>query len=114
MILQGSSWRGPAAEEWDMWAREVCSSRFGGHISMLPSEYINKQVPVTQLQQFEPVVRDFEHYPNLAGTHWYATDYPHVEGGKESKMRMYEQIAPPGIDTVEKFFVKNAKPLLTE
>ncbi len=114
MIEQGSSWLGPAAESLDMWARDVYYNRLKDHISLLPSQYIDRQVRVTPFNDFEPVARDFERYPNLANTYCYATDYPHVEGGKESKRKMYEQVAPLGPDIVQKFFVGNAELLLPE
>jgi predicted TIM-barrel fold metal-dependent hydrolase len=114
MIEQGSSWLGAAAESMDLWARDVYFNRLKDHISMLPSEYINRQVRVTPFNDFEPVARDFERYPNLADSYCYATDYPHVEGGKDSKLKMYEQVAPLGSEIVEKFFVKNADLLLPE
>lgn len=114
MIEQGSSWLGPAAESMDMWARDVYYNRLKDHISMLPSEYINRQVRVTPFNDFEPVARDFERYPNIADSYCYATDYPHVEGGKESKLKMYDQIAPLGTEVVEKFFVRNAELLLPD
>lgn len=40
------------------------------------------------------------------------TDYPHVEGGKESKRKLYEQLTPLGDDVVGKFFVTNGELLL--
>jgi predicted TIM-barrel fold metal-dependent hydrolase len=60
------------------------------------------------------VARDFERYPNIADAYCYATDYPHVEGGKDSKMKLYEQISPLGTEIVEKFFVSNAALLLPD
>jgi predicted TIM-barrel fold metal-dependent hydrolase len=114
MIEQGSSWLGPAADSLDMWARDVYYNRLKDHISMLPSEYINRQVRVTPFNDFEPVARDFERYPRIADSYCYATDYPHVEGGKESKARMFDQVAPLGTEIVEKFFVKNAELLLPD
>ncbi|HEY0229365.1 MAG TPA: amidohydrolase family protein [Mycobacterium sp.] len=114
MIEQGASWLGPAAESLDMWARDVYAARLKDHISMLPSQYINRQVRVTPFNDFEPVARDFERYPNIANAYCYATDYPHVEGGRDSKIRMYEQISPLGTEIVEKFFVSNAALLLPE
>ena len=114
MIEQGSSWLGPAADNLDMWARDVYYNRLKDHISMLPSEYINRNVRVTPFNDFEPVARDFERYPNLADAYCYATDYPHVEGGKESKYRLYDQIAHLGDDIAEKFFVTNAGLILPD
>jgi predicted TIM-barrel fold metal-dependent hydrolase len=114
MIEQGSSWLGPTADSLDMWARDVYYNRLKDHISMLPSEYINRNVRVTPFNDFEPVARDFERYPNLADTYCYATDYPHVEGGKESKQRLFDQIAHLGDEVVEKFFVTNAELILPD
>jgi predicted TIM-barrel fold metal-dependent hydrolase len=114
MIEQGSSWLGPAADSLDMWARDVYYKRLESHISMLPSEYINRNVRVTPFNDFEPVARDFARYPNLADTFCYATDYPHVEGGKQSKEKMYVQVAALGEEIVEKFFVRNAELILPE
>ncbi|WP_236787745.1 amidohydrolase family protein [Amycolatopsis sp. GM8] len=112
MIEQGSSWLGPAAENLDMWARDVYHNRLKNHISMLPSEYINRNVRVTPFNDFEPVAQDFRRYPNVADSYCYATDYPHVEGGKESKQKMYDQIAPLGAEIAEKFFVTNSELLM--
>ena len=112
MIEQGSSWLGPAADNLDMWARDVYYNRLKGHISMLPSEYINRQIRVVPFNDFEPVAQDFQRYPQIADSYCYATDYPHVEGGKESKQKMYDQLVPLGEEILEKFFVSNGELLL--
>lgn len=114
MIEQGSSWLGPAADNLDMWARDVYYNRLKSHISMLPSQYINRQVRVVPFNDFEPVARDFQRYPQIADAYCYATDYPHVEGGKESKQKLYAQLAPLGEDILEKFFVTNGQLLMPE
>jgi predicted TIM-barrel fold metal-dependent hydrolase len=114
MIEQGSSWLGPAADNLDMWARDVYAARLRPFISMLPSEYINRNVRVTPFNEFEPVRRDFERYPNLSDCYCYSTDYPHVEGGKDSKQLMYAQVAPLGETVTEKFFAANARLLLPD
>jgi predicted TIM-barrel fold metal-dependent hydrolase len=114
MIEQGSSWLGPAADSLDMWARDVYYNRLKGHISMLPSEYISRNVRVTPFNDFEPVAADFTRYPHLADSYCYATDYPHVEGGKESKQKMHDQLAHLGDGILEKFFATNAELLMPE
>ncbi len=76
---------------------------------MKPSQYINRNVRVTPFNEFEPVRRDFERYPHLSDTYCYSTDYPHVEGGKDSKRLMHEQVAALGEEIVAKFFVTNAE-----
>jgi predicted TIM-barrel fold metal-dependent hydrolase len=109
MIEQGSSWLGPCAENLDMWAADVYAERLKPFISMKPSQYVNRNVRVTPFNEFEPVRRDFERYPQLADAYCYSTDYPHVEGGRDSKRLMYEQVAPLGEEIVEKFFATNAE-----
>jgi predicted TIM-barrel fold metal-dependent hydrolase len=113
-IEQGSSWLGPLAEQLDMWARDVYSARLRPFISLLPSEYLARNVRVTPFNEFEPVDRDFERYPNLATCYCYSTDYPHVEGGKRSKALLYDKVAPLGDDVVEQFFVTNAELLMPD
>jgi predicted TIM-barrel fold metal-dependent hydrolase len=108
MIEQGCSWLGPVAENLDMWARDVYPVRLKSFISMLPSEYINRNVRVTPFNGLERVGREFERYAHLADSYCYSTDYPHVEGGNDSKRKMYEQVSPFGEEIVEKFFVTNA------
>jgi hypothetical protein len=78
----------------------------------LPSEYINRNVRVTPFNDFEPVAQDFQRYPQVADSYCYATDYPHVEGGKESKQKMYDQLPPLGEEIAEKIFVTNAELLM--
>jgi hypothetical protein len=39
----------------------------------------------------------------------YSADYPQVEGGKDSKRLMYEQVAPLGEEIVETFLATNAE-----
>ncbi|MDQ1396968.1 MAG: hypothetical protein QOG64_2227 [Acidimicrobiaceae bacterium] len=111
-IEQGSSWLGPLADQLDMWARDVYSVRLRPFISLLPSEYLARNVRVTPFNEFEPIDRDFQRYPELRDCYCYSTDYPHVEGGKQSKALMQEKLAPLGDDVVERFFVKNAQLLL--
>jgi predicted TIM-barrel fold metal-dependent hydrolase len=111
-IEQGSGWLGPLAEQLDMWARDVYAARLRPFISMPPSEYLARNVRVTPFNEFEPIERDLERYPQLRDCYCYSTDYPHVEGGKDSKAFLYEKIAPLGDDMVEKFFVTNSELLL--
>ena len=81
---------------------------------MLPSEYINRNVRVTPFNEFEPVAARLRALPGPADCYCYSTDYPHVEGGKDSKQLMYEQVAPLGETVTEKFFAANARLLLPD
>jgi predicted TIM-barrel fold metal-dependent hydrolase len=114
MIEQGSSWLGPAADHLDMWARDVYFRRLKPFLSMLPSDYINRNVRVTPFNDFEPIARDFERYQNISDSYCYSTDYPHMEGGQASKQTQYDRLKPLGQTVVEKFFLTNAKLLMPD
>lgn len=84
-----------------------------GQLAMKPSEYVARNIRVAPFH-FEPVDRIFEEKPELASVYVYGSDYPHIEGGKNSFQRMYDMVAPLGDDIVEKFFVTNGEWLLPE
>ena len=111
-IEQGASWLGPLAEQLDMWAHDVYAKRLQPFISMLPSEYLARNVRVTPFNEFEPIERDLARFPQVQECYCYSSDYPHVEGGKNSKALLYEKVAPLGDDVVERFFTTNAEWLL--
>ena len=114
VIELGSSWLGPMADNFDMWARDMYAARLAPFISKLPSDYLREQVRVTPFNEVEPVKEYLTRYPHLQECYCYSTDYPHVEGGKDSKRRMYEKLEPMGNEVVSKFFVKNAEFLFPE
>jgi hypothetical protein len=80
---------------------------------MKPSEYINRNVRVAPYD-WEPIEMYFDRYPQIADTYCFSTDYPHSEGGKHVKRRLYERLAPLGEETVRKFFVENGNLLLPD
>jgi predicted TIM-barrel fold metal-dependent hydrolase len=108
----GAHWLGALAETLDMWARDVYSTRLKPFISMLPSEYLARNVRVTPFNNIEPIDEHLRRYPHLVDCYCYSTDYPHIEGGLDSKRVLYDRVAPLGDDIVEKFFVTNAELLL--
>jgi predicted TIM-barrel fold metal-dependent hydrolase len=103
---------GPLAERLDLWA-DVWAPRLGKSLSMKPSEYINRNVRVAPYD-WEPIDTYFDRYPQIADTYCFSTDYPHSEGGKHVKHRLYERLAPLGEETVRKFFVENGDLLLPD
>lgn len=107
-----AQWVGPLAERLDLWEQQF-HKRFSGVLSMKPSEYINRNVRVGPFS-FENVRSYFEHYPYLSDVYSFSSDFPHVEGGKDSKNKFYENIAPLGEDIVRKFFVENPGTLLPD
>lgn len=112
IIELGASWLGPFAEHLDMWAQEVYKARFAPYLSMLPSEYLARNVRVTPFNTFEHIDTCIARYPKLVDCFCYSTDYPHVEGGKDSLRSAYDRVAPFGQEMVEKFFVRNAEWIL--
>lgn len=110
----GCTWFGPLAENLDMWASEVFAKRLERFISMKPSEYFARNVRVTPFNNFEPIERELERYPYLRDCYCYSSDYPHLEGGRNSKEVCYDRVAPLGEDIVDQFFVRNSQLLLPD
>lgn len=109
MIEVGSAWFGPLVESLDMWARDVYWKRLTPFISRLPSEYAVENIRVTPFNNFERPDDYMRRYPDLQRCFCYSSDYPHVEGGTDSKRKMYEKVAPLGEEVVRGFFVENAR-----
>lgn len=103
---------GPLAERLDLWERQF-HKRFTEVLTMKPSEYINRNVRIGPFC-FEDVRSYFEHYPHLSDVYCFSSDFPHVEGGKDSKNKFFENIAPLGEDILKKFFVDNPATLLPD
>jgi predicted TIM-barrel fold metal-dependent hydrolase len=111
-IELGAGWLGPLADNLDMWARDVYATRLKPFISMLPSEYLARNVRVTPFNNIEKVEDYMARYPHLQTSYCYSTDYPHIEGGTDIKRKFWERISPMGPDVAENFFARNAELLL--
>lgn len=111
VIELSASWVGPLAERLDMWVKEMFAHRFADTLSMAPSEYFARNIRVTPFF-FEPIARYFDQYPHLADVFCYSTDYPHFEGGNESKRVFAEKLSGVSADLRDKFFYRNATLLL--
>jgi predicted TIM-barrel fold metal-dependent hydrolase len=109
----GSSWLGPLAEHLDIWAAGPFRKRMSSILTMPPSAYIARNVRVTPFY-FEPIDVYLERHPTVLDCYCYSTDYPHQEGGVESKARLYAKVKPFGEDVVRKFFVTNGEWLLPD
>jgi predicted TIM-barrel fold metal-dependent hydrolase len=109
VIECGAQWVGPLAERLDMWAEQFASRL--SVLSMKPSEYMVRHVRITPFV-FEKVSTYFDRWPELIDIYAYSSDYPHVEGGRDSKGRFYDEISRFGDDVVNRFFYENAKTLL--
>ncbi len=106
-IEVGAGWLGPLAERLDMWA-QVFRKRLAGLLAMEPSAYIDRNVRVTPFE-FEPVDTYFERFPAVAHSFCFSSDYPHVEGGVDTKARQAGLLARLGDDIARKFFVTNGE-----
>ncbi|MFD6453133.1 amidohydrolase family protein [Nocardia sp. NPDC056541] len=110
LLEVGAYWVGPAARRMDMYIG-VFPGAAAAKFPLKPSEYIARNVRVSPFN-FEPVDRYFQDDPNLADVYCYSTDYPHVEGTKDSMSKMLAKVEPLGEEITTKFFRSNAEWLL--
>lgn len=106
----GAHWVGNAARRMDMYVK-VFPGAAAARFSMKPSEYIARNVRVSPFN-FEPVDQYIQDDPNLADVFCFSTDYPHVEGTKDSMKQMLARLQPLGQEITTKFFRTNAEWLL--
>jgi predicted TIM-barrel fold metal-dependent hydrolase len=105
-----SSWVPSTMERLDACTKALTKSE-RGHLSMKPSEFVRRNVRVNPMV-FEPVTTLLERHPDMADVFCFGSDYPHMEGGRDSLRRFYDMVAPLGDEMVEKFFVSNGEWLL--
>jgi predicted TIM-barrel fold metal-dependent hydrolase len=110
-IELSAGWVAPLAERLDWWAAGQFRSRLSGTLSLRPSEYIARNVRVTPFY-FEPVARYHDRDPALWPVYCYATDYPHVEGGKDSRKVLSDALASIPAEARDQFFGRNGELLL--
>ncbi|MFD5177074.1 amidohydrolase family protein [Nocardia sp. NPDC058379] len=110
LLEVGAHWVAPAARRMDMYV-DVFPGAAAAKFSLKPSEYIARNVRVSPFN-FEPVDRYFQDDPFFADVYCYSTDYPHVEGTKDSMNRMLAKLEPLGEEITTKFFRTNAEWLL--
>ena len=110
LLEVGGYWVAPAARRMDMYIK-VFPGAAAAKFPLKPSEYIARNVRVSPFN-FEPVDRYFQDDPSLADVYCYSTDYPHVEGTKDSMKNMLAKVEPLGEEITTKFFRTNAEWLL--
>ncbi|WP_219013939.1 amidohydrolase family protein [Streptomyces sp. NEAU-sy36] len=110
LLEVGAHWIAPAAQRMDMYV-DVFPGSFAARLPMKPSEYIARNVRISPFN-FEPIDRYIQNDPSLVDIYCYSTDYPHVEGTKDSMANMLAKVKPLGEDVTEKFFRTNAEWLL--
>ncbi len=116
VIEVGAWWLGPLMELLDLGHKQFCHlvrDWPGGKVlSKLPSDYIRSNVRVSTFF-FEDVDTYLDRY-DCKDVLCFATDYPHVEGGKTPFLDMYSKVKRFGPEIVEKLFVKNAEFILPD
>lgn len=103
-------WVGSAVRSMDMWV-DVFRGSSAAKLPMKPSEYVARNVRVSPFF-FEPVDRYLQDDPFMRDVLCYSSDYPHVEGGKNSLAIMRAKVDPLGEDVATKFFRTNAEWIL--
>jgi predicted TIM-barrel fold metal-dependent hydrolase len=103
-------WVGPLMEKMDLVAENMSATYFKT-LSVRPSEYVRRNVRVSPFH-FEPVNKYITRYPELADVLCYGSDYPHIEGGRDSRRVLTERLAPLGSSVLESYFVTNGEALL--
>jgi predicted TIM-barrel fold metal-dependent hydrolase len=104
-----AGWVGPFGQRMDDVIQQF-HSRYAD-FSMLPSERIRANVRVAPFP-FEPLNRYIDGHPWVSDVLCYGSDFPHKEGGVDSKRIYHDRLARLGNDVVRKFFRDNAQLLL--
>jgi predicted TIM-barrel fold metal-dependent hydrolase len=115
VIEVGAYWLGELLETLDFWhanAAKMFNVPGTYRLPELPSYYIKRNVRVTPFP-FEDVGRLLSRY-DVKDILTFSSDYPHVEGGKNTLRVLYDKVAPFGADVLEKFFVLNGEWLLPD
>ena len=111
-------WIGPMCDTMDIWHIRsetflATNDRDSKRLPMLPSEYVKRNIRSSAFD-FERVDTYIQRHPLMANVLCFASDYPHVEGGKDPMGNWYDMLEPLGSDVVEKFFVTNAEWVLSD
>ena len=112
VIELGAYWIGPLAKTLDLWYEnsQTFGDRAVDRLPHKPSHYIRQNVRVSPFH-FEKVDEYIEQY-DLEDVISYASDYPHIEGGKDPMDRFVARLERLGPEVMEKFFVTNGTYLL--
>ncbi|HEX7820854.1 MAG TPA: amidohydrolase family protein [Sphingobium sp.] len=106
----GAYWVGPLCDSMDLWYAQ------GGYglpdnpyarLPRTPSDYVKRNVRVGVFD-FEPVDKYITQY-GLEDVVCFASDYPHVEGGRDPMGSLVQKLAPLGDHIIRKVFVDNAQ-----
>jgi hypothetical protein len=113
-IELGAYWIGPLANTLDLWYEnnQAFGARSIDRLPEKPSYYIKRNVRVSAFP-FEKIDSYIEQY-GLEDVYCYASDYPHIEGGRYSMHAYSARLERLGPQLLEKFFVLNGALLLPD
>jgi predicted TIM-barrel fold metal-dependent hydrolase len=105
----GAHWVGPMAEHCDLMAEQF-AGRLSKTLSMRPSEYLRRSFRASVFD-FEHINLYFERY-NMPEVFCFATDFPHIEGGRQPMTELAERLNGFDDATFDNFFIHNAELLM--
>ncbi|MDT9600541.1 amidohydrolase family protein [Sphingosinicella rhizophila] len=109
VIEVGAYWVGPMAETLDLWHKNLGQFNKNVHrLPELPSTYLSSNVRISGFP-FEEIDVYLERHPYLADVLCFATDYPHIEGGKDIFNVTSAKLEKFGEEALYKYFVGNAE-----
>jgi predicted TIM-barrel fold metal-dependent hydrolase len=113
VIELGAYWVGPMMRTMDLWYRGMSGLAIASkRLPEPPSTYLKRNVRISVFP-WEDLGSYIDQY-GLEDVICFASDYPHLEGGRDMINQMYGKIAPYGAAMIEKFFATNGAFLLPE
>ena len=113
MIELGAYWVRSMLRAMDTWYASMRSFGIAGkRLPEPPSAYVRRNVRFSVFPWED--LASYIQGEGLADVICFASDYPHLEGGRDMINTMYHKIAPLGSEAVEKFFVTNGQWLLPD
>jgi hypothetical protein len=119
VLEYAAHWVAPLARMLDLWHdndqsighKDWGANFVGDRLPLRPSEYLARNVRVSPYD-FEPIDEYFELNRALDDVYCFASDYPHLEGGKDPMGKLAGRLERLGPGLIEKFFVTNGEWLL--
>ena len=112
VIELSAYWVGSMLRTMDLWHESLKGFGIEGkRLPEPPSHYVKSNVRFSVFPWEDLAAYVAE---GLEDVICFASDYPHLEGGKDMIRTMYGKIAPSGPAVIEKFFVTNGQFLLPD
>jgi predicted TIM-barrel fold metal-dependent hydrolase len=113
VIEIGAYWVGQMLKTMNLWFNVLQGMGVPGKtLPEPPSEFLKRHVRFSVFP-WEDLASYVEN-DGMEDVICFASDYPHLEGGKDMINQTYQKIAPFGPDMIEKFYIRNAEPLFPD